>query len=291
MNFPIVQLIFPDAVHADFVKRQQIINGGFYELYNRLRFQPPRIYCFKSPLALQYALNFIYGYGRQSPDHGFTENYPGFCNDLYEGNSNFRNINRLIWAYVGEKIAAPAISHGCGNSYSDYIYQHRQIFKALEEAVISDLKLKLGARGFNFSYFSYHPGFKDHLWLTAVLPCLGHFDQQHKDVYLNYREMVQAGLMYSYLFKDMVLWCPMPETACFNSAKELHNEKGPAIRWADGYKQYYWQGTKIMQRIAEYPETITGEDINLLGEDNLEYVKKKLGPERFSMLYQKEEVV
>ena len=48
----------------------------------------------------------------------------------------------------------------------------------------------------------------------------------------------------------------------------LHNERGPAISWRDGWALYYVHGVRVTEQIVMHPETLTVQDI--LGQDNAE---------------------
>lgn len=54
----------------------------------------------------------------------------------------------------------------------------------------------------------------------------------------------------------------------FPEPLRYHCEDGPALRWPDGYEQYYWRGIEVPKSWIMEPETITKDTI--LGEENAE---------------------
>lgn len=62
----------------------------------------------------------------------------------------------------------------------------------------------------------------------------------------------------------------------------MHNEEGPAVTFADGYSQYYWEGVAVPEKLIMDSENITKEDI--LKQDNAEVrraFREKLGGVRY----------
>jgi len=274
MSFPLAQLIFPEVINVEFKRRKNIIHGGLYELYEKLGLYPPRIYYFKSPLALQYAANLIKTHGKKGlPKHGFFEEYENFCTDVFKGWYDYKDISLEVHNYIRNEIKPTLKDNGAQKG-----------LLTIDQAVSRDLKLKTGARGLKFFSFALNPSFYDRLWLNGAFEKMNVLEQQQKDMYLAYREIIHNGLMYSFVFKDMVLWCPMPETVCLDDKDRLHSPCLPALRWADDYRQYFWKGVKISPRFFEYPETIDQKDIIELEGKALEFVKLKLGPWRYNLL-------
>ena len=62
----------------------------------------------------------------------------------------------------------------------------------------------------------------------------------------------------------------------------LHNERGPAIYWRDGYALFFWHGIRVSEQIIMRPETITAEQV--LAETNSEVQRamaERMGWEKF----------
>lgn len=81
-------------------------------------------------------------------------------------------------------------------------------------------------------------------------------------------------------FQNQVLVLAERPTTHFNADGELHNDEGPAVRWADGAKQYYLDGHELGhlgELIVDHPEQLTLEHIN--GEENEEV--KRLAIEKY----------
>ena len=60
----------------------------------------------------------------------------------------------------------------------------------------------------------------------------------------------------------------MPTKITVDSQHRLHNEKDMAIEWADGYGGYFYNGTRVTEKIVKTPEKLTKKDWE--SEKNLE---------------------
>ncbi len=84
-----------------------------------------------------------------------------------------------------------------------------------------------------------------------------------------------------WLFSDMVVISKkfITHECVVDQMADLHCADGPAIEWADGYKEWYWEGIRVNQLYIECPDSITVEDIN--AERNAELRRMML--ERFGL--------
>ena len=88
--------------------------------------------------------------------------------------------------------------------------------------------------------------------------------------------------------------CTMEETGQFAGGMpthRLHSDKGPALRYRDGWSIYSWHGVQVPQKLIEEPDSITRED--LLGVQNAEVRRsymERLGAGRFAQLLDLAEV-
>lgn len=79
-----------------------------------------------------------------------------------------------------------------------------------------------------------------------------------------------------YIYKGMAIVCDRP-TSIFMENRVLHNEEGPAVEYADGFKIWIINGTSVTEQIVMHPETLTIEQIK--AESDME--KKRIMIQRF----------
>ena len=74
------------------------------------------------------------------------------------------------------------------------------------------------------------------------------------------RDLTQMGWYWP--FEKGVVMSRRPIGNIYRDAQgRLHNEKGPAIEWADGFAIYSFHGTRVPSEIIEHPELITAESV------------------------------
>ena len=97
-------------------------------------------------------------------------------------------------------------------------------------------------------------------------------------------EYLKNGVFYTIFLGGAAFLCGRPEYIKRDEQNRLHCEDGPAIRWKDGYCNYFWHGVSVPEKLIERPDEITKED--LINETNAEVrraMMEKLG-ERFYSL-------
>jgi hypothetical protein len=65
--------------------------------------------------------------------------------------------------------------------------------------------------------------------------------------------------------------------ACHWQENRLHNESGPAVKWADNYSMWAIGGVAVTEKIVMRPDTFTVEEINQIGSEEV----KRIAIERF----------
>jgi hypothetical protein len=83
-------------------------------------------------------------------------------------------------------------------------------------------------------------------------------------------------------FTDAVILTERPELIERDMQGRLHAERGPAIRYRDGWSIYVWHGVRVPASIIEHPETITAKAIT--AESNAEIRRvmvTRMGAERY----------
>jgi len=73
---------------------------------------------------------------------------------------------------------------------------------------------------------------------------------------------------YVIFLEEFAFVCGLPKEIHCDVEGRLHCETGPAVRWEDGYSQYYWHEISISSKWIDEPLSITKEDF--LSEDNAE---------------------
>ncbi|MHB8118650.1 MAG: DUF6745 domain-containing protein [Methanothrix sp.] len=77
-----------------------------------------------------------------------------------------------------------------------------------------------------------------------------------------------SGPAYTIFLKRFAIVSRLPEKICRDEQHRLHSSDGPAISWHDGYRQFFWHGVSVQEKLIENPKTITKQDI--VSEKNAE---------------------
>ena len=107
---------------------------------------------------------------------------------------------------------------------------------------------------------------------------------EHK-LFDKYMEYLKNGVFYTIFLGGAAFLCGRPEYIKRDEQNRLHCEDGPAIRWKDGYCNYFWHGVSVPEKLIERPDEITKED--LINETNAEVrrgMMEKLGERFYSLL-------
>jgi len=118
------------------------------------------------------------------------------------------------------------------------------------------------------------------------------------ELHVRYEPQSSADLrLWSEVTKSCGWWWPYnglcvcsdrPEHVSWETNREpprLHNDKGPALRYRDGYEVYCWHGVLVPERAINSPESFTHEE--LAEERNSEIhrcIAERLGWERYLYL-------
>ena len=100
-----------------------------------------------------------------------------------------------------------------------------------------------------------------------------------------YIEYLKNGVFYTIFLGGAAFLCGRPEYIKRDEQNRLHCEDGPAIRWKDGYCNYFWHGVSVPEKLIERPDEIAKED--LINETNAEVrrgMMEKLGERFYSLL-------
>lgn len=132
--------------------------------------------------------------------------------------------------------------------------------------------------------WSWYCDVGDYGWVSFYDAFDKHGAVENKD-FPKYRDILKKGIFASLQFDGLAVVCDMPSHIGWieqDGRRILHDADGPAIKFYDGYEQYYWRGIPVAKKIIMNPNEITREDI--LKEENAEKrraMREKLGPEAF----------
>lgn len=109
------------------------------------------------------------------------------------------------------------------------------------------------------------------LWLPAGIPSLVLCDLwqvcANPNAFEVYREsmglwqQLSESVLGMVCIDDVAFVCEQPTLLSIDTGGRLHNETGPALRFADESAYYIWHGVNVERRIIEQPESITIEEI------------------------------
>ena len=89
-----------------------------------------------------------------------------------------------------------------------------------------------------------------------------------KKVFDQYVDFVTAGIWDCISFQNVSIVCRRPTAVRRDDRGFMHNSTGPAVEWADGYKNYAYHGVRVPEWVIENPEKINSELV--LKEQNTE---------------------
>ncbi|MGB0175823.1 MAG: DUF6745 domain-containing protein [Owenweeksia sp.] len=279
---------FPHFLDVNHRQHRDAMTNIFFQLYELCGLEMPKVFYFKSPVALQQALQLISVHSYRIPDFSFYEEYAGFFKFLDHDERDLSPVNNRVWQWVSQRVAGEVSRFEMGGKDLWERIQNLNPFAVtLEEEINNDLDRRLSGVDLKRKRWAYHPHFRDRVWVDAQKPLLQFTDREKAQNFSLFADALEKGLMFAHLTSDMVLWCPLPQQLMLDSMGRLHNETGPSMQWEDDYALYHWHGIKVLRRLIEYPETISKADI--IQEKNVEVrrcIQEKLGTERFASLFQ-----
>ncbi len=279
---------FPSGIDQLYVPRQDAIENTLYLMYEAAGYEMPKVYFFKSPLALQMATNYLFKKRRGiEMEIEFMKDYPSFSNALIYDELITRSRQKNFWEFISANVAAKGAQHIAESSplLTDF-NRYLHLADGLEKSVTDDVKKRLAIKGMEFFETARHPHFKDIIWLLSHRQFLDKLSDEDRNLFLIYYDLVRNGLMHAVMLEGAVFWCPLPTTLKINDLKQFHCSTGPAMQWNDDYGVYFWNGVKVRKRLIEFPESITRLDV--LEESNLEIrecMKQRMGIQKFAELF------
>jgi hypothetical protein len=103
--------------------------------------------------------------------------------------------------------------------------------------------------------------------------------QRLVDICLPMLEAFEAGLFFSWITANEVVWVSRPSMSIVDG--HLHREDGPAVEWATGERYWFWRGTLVPQWVIEEPSRISPAAIRAeANEDVRRCMRERLADER-----------
>jgi hypothetical protein len=165
-------------------------------------------------------------------------------------------------------------NHEKATEFINYIYDMagfkppKVIFTDSPQACQEEVfKLKNGKR--EPEQFAHYGNVWDYAWV-AFYDFFHQIDVVHYDQFVKYRDLLWESNVYNTIqLEDYCIVSDMPTEIHREKVQlRLHNEEGAAIKFADGYSLYYWNGTNVPEKWIMQKDKIDAKDIN--GESNAE---------------------
>lgn len=147
---------------------------------------------------------------------------------------------------------------------------------AAVEAFRAGKKVNKGKKVWDISYGCHRAG------LLGFYDCIGALG--YEDEVKSMRPLIELGKVscWTWFFDQAVIVSDKPVSYSFNDMDILHNDKGPAIEYRDGYKLWVINGITVNEQIVIHPETLTAEQIK--DEKNAEVRRimiERFGPDKY----------
>ncbi len=189
----------------------------------------------------------------------------------------WNQVRGQVWNEVGAQVAAQVRAQVAA-----------QVWNEVEEQVGDQVAAQVAdqVRKQKLEYFT--PAAENLLTDSGWVPFYDYFKRisivEHK-LFDKYMEYLKNGVFYTIFLGGAAFLCGRPEYIKRDEQNRLHCEDGPAIRWKDGYCNYFWHGVSVPEKLIERPDEITKED--LINETNAEVrrgMMEKLGQRFYSLL-------
>lgn len=262
-----------------FPNRVRVEQGMLY-FYQRLNLSEPKVICFDTPLQLQLAIKQVL-----KKPQSLRINNPAFdeLESFLKSDFAGARINTLLWNHIGDNAArALKIAFAKEDGLIALHNRLKPVFSKVELAVQRKLERNLAEVNEKVELFAHHPHYFDLKWLLHYQGRVNSI--AHGEVLF---DIIDAGLMYSYNFENLVLWCPLPQEVNFDSETlELHHEEEASLSWDKRFQLFYWKGIEVPRKLIEAPELIQRTDfIKARNAEVRRCFQEKLGSERFASLF------
>ena len=76
-------------------------------------------------------------------------------------------------------------------------------------------------------------------------------------------DFINIGVYGIIPLRGFCICCKLPSFIYIDDKYRLHHETKNAVTWPDGYKQWYWHGVSVNQKIIETPHLLTDYDLSV----------------------------
>lgn len=114
---------------------------------------------------------------------------------------------------------------------------------------------------FGVGYDSGWVSFYDYFQRIGIL-------ERDDEEFNSVKEFMRSGVWATVLFENIAVCISRPIAVVVDENGNLHNDKGPAVEFADGYSEFCWHGTFVSENLIMRPREITREEI--MAEKNSE---------------------
>src|SRR3990167_2733846 len=214
-------------------------------LYFFCGLEKPKVLFFDSPLGCQFAANVL-KYGLKQVD---SQLYSQVDSQVYS------QVCSQVYSQIDSQVRSQVRSQVCSQVDS-------QVYSQVDSEVGSQ-KLK--------EYFSFanYGNYSDLGWSAWADFCNRIYILKVKELD-NWLAYQKVGIYDCIQLKSFCLVCKMPKSIKRNANNDLHCEKGAAVEWNDGYKNYFVHGIGLDLEVGEkfFGNKLSVKDI--LGFENQE---------------------
>jgi hypothetical protein len=221
-------------------------------LYKFSKLKEPRIIFLSSPLGIQFGANMLKGVA-----------------GAQVGAQVRAQVRDQVWAQVWAQVGAQVgdqVRDQVGAQVRDQVWA--QVWAQVRDQVWAQVRDQVGDQKlewFSTSY-SYYGSIWDYGWVSFYdfFTRIGVIDFEP---FNNFMALMKSGVYEMILLDGLCIVSDMPIKVYRDERNRLHNENGPAIEFADGYKLWFYHGIAIKPEWIENPSKLTkkdwGEESNL----------------------------
>ena len=130
------------------------------------------------------------------------------------------------------------------------LFSRDQVGAQVRDQVRAQVWAQVWDQNFEFTSFGAYPNVGDYGWVSFFdfFTQIGVIDH---DGFNRFRDILNWGVYDTVQLNGFCIISDMPRKLIRNNAGRLHNPTGPAVEFADGYKQYYVNGRALPAWIWE----------------------------------------
>ncbi len=257
---------------SDIPLDKELAIEGVKWLYSLAKMPTPYVVVLDSPRSCQIAANILKK------------------ETLFQVEDQVRDqVWKQVWKQVRAQVGAQVRNQvGAQVGYQVWRQVAAQVAAQVGAQVGDQVAAQVAAQVWKQKLEYFTPAAENLLTDSGWVPFYDYFKRisivEHK-LFDKYMEYLKNGVFYTIFLGGAAFLCGRPEYIKRDEQNRLHCEDGPAIRWKDGYCNYFWHGVSVPEKLIERPDEITKED--LINETNAEVrrgMMEKLGERFYSLL-------